>query len=253
MSTDFEDSSQPVAPGVAAAWGLGRQPTRSARQALSLARIVDAGLRVAAREGIAALSMARVASALDAATMSLYRHVASKEELLAHLVDAAYEGAPAPPQPSEGWRASLARWARDHMAVLRHHVWLSSVPSAGPPLMPNQVLWFERGLECLQRSGLPEAEKPAVLLLVSGFVRNEAALAAQAPPSGQVTEAPSSPRASYGQLLAQLADPVRFPAIHAALAAGGFELPDADSAFEFGLTRVLDGVDALVRARRAGR
>jgi AcrR family transcriptional regulator len=186
--------------------------------------------------------------------MSLYRHVASKEELLAHLVDAAYEGAPAPPQPAEGWRASLARWARDHMAVLRHHVWLSSVPSAGPPLMPNQVLWFERGLGCLQRSGLPEVEKPAVLLLVSGFVRNEAALAAQALAPGQTGEAPGEPpRGSYGQLLAQLADPVRFPALHAALAAGGFEFTDADAAFEFGLTRVLDGVDALVRARRAGR
>jgi hypothetical protein len=143
------------------------------------------------------------------------------------------------------------------MAVLRHHAWLSSVPSAGPPLMPNQVLWFERGLECLQRSGLPEVEKPAVLLLVSGFVRNEAALAARALPPGQSAEAADAPgeppRGSYGQLLAQLADPVRFPALHAALAAGGFELTDADSAFEFGLTRVLDGVDALVRARRAGR
>ena len=79
---------------VAAAW-RGREPaTRGRRPGLSLATIVDAGVRVAVADGLAAVSMSRVAHEIGAATMSLYRHVSAKDELLAHMVDAAFAAAP---------------------------------------------------------------------------------------------------------------------------------------------------------------
>ena len=242
---------QQLPASVTKAWGLEAGPARPRKHGLSLARIVEAGIRVAASDGLAAVSMSHVASELGAATMSLYRHVSAKDELLAHMVDAAFAVAPDLPAPDEGWRAGLTRWANAHLAVLRRHRWLVRIPISGPPLMPNQVLWFERGLQCLHTTRLPEAEKPAVLLLVNGFVRNEATLEADlmdaAHASGVALEHAG---AAYGRLLGSLAAPERFPAIHAVLAARAFDPPGttADDV-QFGLDRILDGIDVLVRMR----
>jgi AcrR family transcriptional regulator len=236
---------------VAAAWH-GREPgTRGRRPGLSLAAIVDAGLRVAVADGLAAVSMSRVATELGAATMSLYRHVSAKDELLAHMVDAAFAHPPDAPAPDESWRAGLTRWATAHLAVLRRHRWLVRVPISGPPLMPHQVLWFERGLQCLRATRLPEPEKPSVLLLVNGFVRNQATLEADlmqaAHASGIALEHAG---AAYARLLGRLIDAERFPAIHAVLAARTFDPPGtpADDV-AFGLDRILDGIEVLVHAR----
>src|SRR3982750_2947020 len=105
--------------GLATAWGLREGASRPRPRGLTLARIVDAGIQVATRDGLAAVSMSRVAGELGAAPMSLYRHVSAKDELLAHMVDAAF-GAGAPdPDADPAWRAGLARWAAAHIAVLR--------------------------------------------------------------------------------------------------------------------------------------
>src|SRR4051794_31564525 len=56
---------------------------------LGTAAIVAAGIAVADAEGLAALSMRRVAAELGGAPMSLYRHVRDKDELLLQMMDAA--------------------------------------------------------------------------------------------------------------------------------------------------------------------
>src|SRR5271154_2120266 len=81
---------------VAAAWGIRERPHKGPKPALSLARIVDAAVRVADAEGLDAVSMGRVAAELGAAPMSLYRHVSAKEELLTLMVDAAWGDSPDP-------------------------------------------------------------------------------------------------------------------------------------------------------------
>ena len=65
------------------AWGGGVRAGKGPRPGLTLAKIVEAGVRIAASEGLAAVSMSRVASEVGAATMSLYRYVGAKDELLA--------------------------------------------------------------------------------------------------------------------------------------------------------------------------
>jgi AcrR family transcriptional regulator len=243
--------SEDIPRSVAAAW-RGREPGRRGRRpGLRLATIVEAGLRVAVADGLAAVSMSRVATELGAATMSLYRHVSAKDELLAHMVDAAFAAAPDPPEPDEPWRAGLTRWADAHLAVLRRHRWLVRIPISGPPLMPNQVLWFERGLQCLRATRLPEPEKPAVLLLVNGFVRNQATLEADLLQAAQTSGvALEHAGAAYSRMLGGLVDPERFPAITAVLAARAFDPPGtAADDVQFGLDRILDGIEALIRAR----
>ena len=239
---------------VAAAW-RGREPgTRGRRPGLSLTAIVQAGIRVAEADGLAAVSMSRVAKELGAATMSLYRHLSAKEELLAHMVDAVLADAPAAPSPGAAWRPGLARWASAYLAVLRRHQWLVRIPIGGPPLMPNQVLWFERGIACLRDTPLREAEKPSTLLLVNGFVRNQATLEADLTIAARAAgTSPADVGAGYSALLAQLIDADRFPALHALLAARVFVGEGAiEDDFQFGLDRILDGIDVLIRARAAG-
>lgn len=234
---------------VAAAWGLRERPAKGPKPGLSLERIVDAGVAVAVSEGIGAVSMGRVAAELGAGTMALYRYVATKDELLALMADAPFRTAPEPLGPREGWRAALGRWARAHFAVLREHPWVVRVPVGGPPLTPNHVVWFERGVGALAGTRLDEGEKIAVLMLVNGYVRNEATLTADLD-AAAAAGGDAGPMSSYGKLLSTLVDAERFPALTAVIAAGVFERPDdREGAFEFGLDRVLDGVAALVRRR----
>src|SRR6266849_10257810 len=104
------------------------RPHKGPKPALSLARIVDAAVRVADAEGLGAVSMGRVAAELGAAPMSLYRHVSAKEELLRLMVDAAWGDSPGQPAPGEGWRAGLARWAWAMHAAARRHPWVVRIP-----------------------------------------------------------------------------------------------------------------------------
>jgi AcrR family transcriptional regulator len=237
-----------VPASVAAAWGVRERPHKGPKPALSLARIVDAGVRVADTEGLDAVSMGRVAASLNTAPMSLYRHVSSKEELIRLMVDAAWGDSPGPLLAGEDWRAGLSRWAWAMRAALRCHPWAARLPISGLPIMPREIAWFEDALACLAGTGLTEARKASVIMLLSGYVRNlaatEADIAAAVAASGLSLD---EWMASYPRMLGQLADPRRFPALTAFIAAGVFDAADGpDDEFVFGLDRILDGIGALV-------
>ena len=242
---------------VAAAWGLRGRPPKGPRPTLSLERIVAAAVRVADADGLAAVSMSRVATELGTAPMSLYRYVAAKDELLALMVDAAYGPAPAGPPsaagPAEGtgWRAGLSRWAWAMRAKIQEHPWVLRIPIGGLPSLPNEVAWFEDGLRSLEDTGLEEDEKASGILLVSGYVRTSASIDADIEAAVRASgKTPDEWMSSYARTLTQLADPGRFPALTKFIAAGVFDRADPpDNEFTFGLARILDGLAALIRPR----
>jgi AcrR family transcriptional regulator len=249
-TTMDDDSGTGLPASIQAAWGLRARPNKGPRPGLSLDRIVQAAIKVADADGLAAVSMSRVAADLGAATMSLYRYVTAKDELLQLMADAAYGPPPAPPVPGEGWRPGLSRWAWAQLAGLRRHPWVVRIPISGPPTAPNATVWLEQGLSCLRDTGLAEGQKLSVILLVSGFVRNYATMVADLSASFLASSPAQDAMANYGRLLARLTDPQRFPALHAAIASGAFDEPDEpDNEFVFGLERILDGINTLVRAR----
>ena len=235
--------------GVAAAWGVRERPHKGPKPALSLGRIVEAAVRVADADGLDAVSMGRVAAELGAAPMSLYRHVSGKEELLDLMVDAAWGEPPGDWDAGGDWRAGLERWAWAMRAGAGRHPWVVRIPLHGLPIMPHEVAWFEQALACLHGTGLAEARKASVIMLLAGYVRNlattEADIGAAITASGQ---SPSDWMAAYPRMLRELADPRRFPALTEFLASGAFDVADdPGDEFTFGLDRILDGVGALVR------
>lgn len=238
---------------IEAAWGLRARPVKGPKPGLSLERIVDAAVAVAASEGLGAVSMGRVAKDLGASTMSLYRYVAAKDELYVLMQEAAM-GSP-PPLPAlegeAGWREALSQWARAQRRVYHANLWMLRIPIAGRPASPNSVAWWELGLQTLDGAGLDAGEEISVILLVSGFVRNEALL------MGDLDAAVASRGVSaeevmdgYARTLDRLVDPVRHPALSRLMAIEGtWTADEPDHEFTFGLERVLDGVDVLIRSR----
>jgi AcrR family transcriptional regulator len=242
------DDELPAA--VAAAWGVRAHPGKGPRPGLSLERIVAAAVKIASRDGLDAVSMSRVAGELGASTMSLYRYVNAKDELIKLMIDTAWGPPPGEP-PDEGWRAGLSRWAWGMRTALRRHPWAARVPVSGLPVMPNEVAWFERALADLEDSGLAEAEKASVIMLISGYVRTLATLEADLEVAVRAAGVgPDEWMAAYPRMLAQLAEPGRYPALAKFIAAGVFDRADEpDDEFIFGLERILDGIEVLVSSR----
>lgn len=234
------------------AWGVRERPTKGPKRGLSLAQIVDAGIHVADTEGLGGVSMGRVAKELGASAMSLYRYVASKDELLALMIDGAF-GKVDVEVPAEGtWRDRLTWWAEVELAAYRRFPWVLRIPVSGPPIMPRQLWFMEQGLRALGGTGLREDEKLSAILLVTSFTRSYATLSSdlsEAVGSQEPTIANVMPR--YGELIKKLTTAEEFPALHAVVDAGTFddEDEDLDYDFWFGLERVLDGIEALIRTR----
>src|SRR3954447_26322224 len=147
-----------IPPALAAAWGLRERPGKGPKPGLTLERIVAAGVKVAATEGLGAVSMSRVAGELGAATMSLYRYVSAKHELLDLMVDAAI-GQPPRADPGLGWREGLRGFADAYLALLRSQPWVVRVPINNPPLTPKQLAWMNHGLSVMRETSLRHDER----------------------------------------------------------------------------------------------
>src|SRR5262249_59561693 len=96
-------------------------------------RIVAAGITIADAEGMGAVSMRRVASEVGVATMSLYRHIEDKDDLLLQMMDAVLAEATLPPDPPPGWRARVEIAARLYWDACRRHPWPASAMAITPP------------------------------------------------------------------------------------------------------------------------
>jgi len=233
---------------LAAVWGLRERPGKGPKPGLSLEKIVAAAVHVGATDGLAAVSMGRVAAELGAGTMALYRYVGSKSELLNLVVDAAFGPPPPLPESATDWRAALSHWAWAQLAAMRASIWAVPMPISGPPITPNQVAWMEQGVRCMRGTGLTEGQKMSVILLVSGYARNEAMLEAQlaeAIRTAGITD--QQMMLDYSRILAAVIDPHRFPELTAVVESGVMSKADhPDEEFTFGLERILDGIGALV-------
>jgi AcrR family transcriptional regulator len=230
--------SDPLPRALEILWEEPSAPTRL--RGLSRERIVEAAVALADADGLGALSMARLAERLGCGTMSLYRHVANKDELVTFMLSAA--PGPPPVTNTADWRGALTDWAVGLWDIYHRHPWVLAAAASGPPADPGQLAWLNAGLAALGATGLSERDKLAAVMAMLHYVRGAAALDIDA---AQVNGA------DYPGLLRRVVNARRFPALAAALDGGAFDSVDTDHLADFrsGLRQILDGVAARMAAQ----
>ncbi|MFI6760313.1 TetR/AcrR family transcriptional regulator [Micromonospora sp. NPDC050417] len=241
-------------PVVARMWGRETIARHGPRPSLDLGRIIDAAIRIADRDGLEAVKMSSVAAEVGMATMSLYRYVGSKDELLIAMADAA---TPEPPTlDGQGWRDYLTEWTRANRDLLLERPWLLGLDQRTPPTGPRLLRWLDRALAALADTGLGYGERINIATSLTGYAVRQAALAhALNGVTGTVTGDDSiAGLADYGKVLGQVLDPEGYPELTEAVRVDAFGAAEEwidDADFTFGLDLLLDGIEALI-ARRHG-
>jgi AcrR family transcriptional regulator len=250
--------SPPLPPGLDLLWGRRGRGQRGPKPGLSVDAIVAAAIRIADAEGLEAVSMAHVADQLGFTTMSLYRHVTSKEELLQLMWNGSAQGAEGLVITGDDWRARLRMWAMVQRTMIDQHPWITQMPMAAPPMAPNSLAFVERGLEAMDGSGLADADKLRVIGLISSYTLSEARMAHDAARAAQQAQAAAAagepqPAWTWEGLVREVADEQTYPRLHRLAWSGSVgEDPsgwDEQEEFRFGLDRILDGVAALITTR----
>ncbi|MFD1150346.1 TetR/AcrR family transcriptional regulator [Saccharothrix hoggarensis] len=244
-------------------WGDRPGPRRGPKPALTHDRIARAGIAIADAEGLAAVSMQRVAADLGFTKMSLYRYVPGKAELVALMADLAIGAPPADvtaplsthaapdgtaPPTADDRCDRLRGWALALLPGFLRHPWVLEATTGPRVVGPHELAWMEAALALLDGTGLGGAERMDVLAVLAGHVRNIAQQVATKPGGDTGTR--------FAEILTEVVRERgdRYPAIKAALA----DATDAarggarDGALGYGLDLILDGLRARVRSRAPG-
>jgi AcrR family transcriptional regulator len=146
----------------------------------SRAEITAAAAELADREGLDAVSMRRVAAVLGTGAASLYRYVATRDDLLDLMTDSA-AGEYDLPAPSGNWQADLLEIAHQGRNIMRRHPWLPALVITRPTLGPHAIDLLEHVLDVLIDHPAKPARKLEAFALLNAltalFVQNELATA----------------------------------------------------------------------------
>lgn len=115
--------------------------------------MLRAAVELADEQGIDALSMRRLGERLGVEAMSLYNHVANKEDLLDGIVELVHAEVE-PPVPGGDWKGELRRTAVSSYEVFsRRHRWACALSLATPRASPVRLAWMEAVLGTLRQAG----------------------------------------------------------------------------------------------------
>lgn len=251
MAGPISDAS--LAETIALLWSDHSRPV--GRTGRSVSDFVAAATELARASGIDALSMRAIAEKLGVRTMATYNFAPGKAALLALMVDHAYRDLyPADALPAgDGWRKRLTRVAQTNRALFLANPWLHAARPARSLMGPHELMKHEVELGALAEIGLTDIEMDQALAVILNHAAHASALESQllAERRGSGLEDPQW----WVEVMPQLeryADARRFPLTarvgRAATAARDGEFW-GEEAFGFGLNRLLDGIDVLIRNR----
>jgi DNA-binding transcriptional regulator YhcF (GntR family) len=223
---------------------------------LSRERIIQVAIEIADAEGLEALSMRGIAARVGAATMSTYRHVTSKDDLVMQMADAAFgELPPAVPDDGAGWRERVAGPVRTLWRLHRRHPWLAHLSPLNRPLpLPGLLAHGEQILAAFGDTGLDAETTLDLQVLLYSYVQGLAInIEREAHAVATTGVSDDEWMRQQGPAMGAIAASGRYPAfarLMDAFAVRGYDL-DLDKIFELGLGLMLDGITAIVT--NAGR
>ncbi|BDH10324.1 TetR/AcrR family transcriptional regulator C-terminal domain-containing protein [Streptomyces hygroscopicus] len=227
-----------------------RRP-RETDSGLSRESVVRAGVKVADAEGLRALSMRRVAAEFGVSSMALYRHVAGKDELVLLMADAAFRDITLPEPAPDGWRERMAAGARLQWELYRRHPWLAQYLSlTRPQPMPRAMALIEWTMARVR--GMDPVTLIHMALTLLGFVLSTAAGFEDDLEAEQETGMDQNQwMATMGPVFDGILTSGSYP-MYAEVSGIEEDVVNLESLFEFGLARLLDGMETLVEGRAAG-
>ena len=211
-----------------------------ARRPLSRERVLQTALELADARGFNAISMRNVANKLGVEAMSLYNHVANKEDLVDGLIDIVFSEIDVAAPGSVDWRAAMRRRAVSVRAALNRHRWAIGLMEGRMRPGRANVQNHNAVLGCLRESGFSfRAAIHAYSLMdayIYGFALQERGLPFGTPEeTAQVME-------RQRQNVPHMDDYPYLVEAAAEFAKAGY---DYDSEFGFGLDVILDGLERL--------
>jgi AcrR family transcriptional regulator len=226
---------------------------RGRKQRLSVADVVDAGIRIADRDGLPSLSMRLLATELGLGVMSLYTYVPGRDELLALMLDRVLGRRELPAMPDD-LRGRIALVARFQYEVCQDHPWLLDISGLRAWVGPGASDLYEWQLSAVEGSGLDDVEMDQTVALLTGFagnvVRAQQRLLQDERASGLT-------QAEWWAANADELDLVmagrRYPlAGRVGAAAGEAYQAATDPAreMEFGLARIIDGLVSYIESKK---
>ncbi|ACZ90416.1 hypothetical protein Aros01_00631 [Streptosporangium roseum] len=215
--------------------------------------IVRTAIELADRDGVAAVSMRRVATELGVGVMSLYRYVASREELNDLMVDTVFGERPLPEPGPDGWRAKLELSAREEWALYRDHPWVSHLVAVTtrPPIAPSLMAYTDWRMRALDGHRLDFATMVQIAIMIGTYLQSAAMPLAHEAQAARATRHTRQQWADARQdVLHRTLRTAHLPMV-SEFGTEAFQASEPENIFEFGLQRMLDGVATLLDTARA--
>lgn len=248
---DAEQADTPQLPGSVSIWERVANSPSVQRPALTHARIAEAALRIADAEGIAAVSMRRLASELGVSSMTSYRYVSSKDDVIELMLDMVRTGMLLE-NPCGNWQAVLRASALQFRSVILRHPWMSDIP--GRILLaptPAFLAVSEQNLAALDGLGLEIDQIADITGAVTAFTRasthDEIARTRLRAPEGWATDRDA--KDANAARLNWLLDAGDYPT-YERYARKGAPRDDDQTRFELGLDCLLEGIAARLNIHR---
>jgi AcrR family transcriptional regulator len=228
-----------------------RRPSpRNTRPQLSKQEITTAAIKIADKRGLAAVSMRNVAAGIGSGTMSLYRHLANRDDLLNAMLEIVYSELDLPAREASDWRTRLRLIAQTQRHMLRSHPWVAPLVGSRPPLLPSFLRSFDASLQALLDAGLQINDAASVSATINAFVVGHALLEHSEQEARRRSGLTKNRwRARNAPLVNRILQSGEYPAVAQYVRSALNIAPDAG--FERGLDGILDS--ATAEARKPGR
>ncbi|MCT9929546.1 TetR/AcrR family transcriptional regulator [Planotetraspora sp. A-T 1434] len=235
-------------------WMRPERPARGPKPSFSRSRLTEAAIQIADSEGLDAISMRRLATEIDAGTMSLYRYVSGKDDVIELMIDAVVaDYLPVDTALSGDWMTDLRALARHARQTMLRHPWLAPLAATRQQASPNRVRLLDTSLRMVDGLGLGVNEMLTIIgtvfAYVHGFVQSELADAEALRRTGLDLMQWMTLQVPF---LQSVVGSGQYPMVARMLTEGGQEYTDIDDRFDYGLERLLEGIAARLPRGEGG-